>query len=382
MQQEKAMIIQETNRTIVERIEHSGKKAVRKTFKNMEQERFERIMRIMFNNSISPEIIDTDPATCSYVMPYYPYTLNQYLQEKGDEVDKCKLVTRLALGLFDLWQHGYIHRDVHANNVFITNAGVLLLGDWEHVHPRKIGNSFIYSPDLVGGHGIRAYWDKGCKADIGTVLGIDKEFAVDCVRESLVESLEESGGAYWERTSKGQIYGDINVPGFNVAGRRDPKARLDQFGIDFTDKTVLDIGCNAGAISFEAFNRGASKVTGIELLMPRVSAARSIANFAGIDDKVWFHQRNFDKTAIGVKYDIVCAFAVDHQTQQPESFYRKLFNATGDTLLFESSKQPEFRGWCMQQLGEAGFGYVKYIGESSASDKKHRSRMCYIAKRK
>jgi 2-polyprenyl-3-methyl-5-hydroxy-6-metoxy-1,4-benzoquinol methylase len=377
------MILQESNRTRVEKIVHEGRACIRKTFKKLDEQSFADLITVMWHNSITPELIEINKEQCFFIRPYYPYNLQEYLDAKDGQANRRSLGAHLALGLFDLWNQGYIHRDVHANNIYINEAGTLFLCDWEHVCKREQGVPFWASPDLLGGSGAHAYWDKGQTADINTVLGLDSKFAINKTREALVHALERGGGAYWERLSKGQIYGTINVAGFRQGGRRDPVARLDQFCIDFTGKTVLDIGCNNGSISFEAFNRGASKVLGLELLLPRVNAARSIANFAGINNKVWFYQHNFDKIAVpNAPFDIVCAFAIDHQTQQPKEFYKKLYAVTGETLLFESSKQPEYRCWCMKQLEEAGFGYVKYIGESSASDKKHRSRMCYIARKK
>lgn len=379
------MFRHETNRTIVEEIVHAGQRAILKRFKKIEAWQFDDIIAKMLHSSIAPELLNIDYRGFSYIMPFYPYTLRTYLDAKDGQADRRMLGTKLALGLFNLWEQGFIHRDVHANNIFITEEGQLILGDWEHVHPKPQGIPFERSPDLIGNHSVHAFWDKGCVADINTVLGLNSRFAVNCVKDLLVRLLEHSGGAYWERISKGQVYGDINVPVFHYPGRRNPKGRLNQFGINFTDKTVLDIGCNAGSISFEVLNRHACKVIGLELIHERVVAARSIANFAGLDYKAEFLHHNIDTDPIDFnKYrcDIVCAFAVDHQTQQPETFYKKLYELTGEVLLFESSKQPEYRCWCMKQLENAGFGYVKYVGDSTYSDKKRRPRMCYVAKKK
>ena len=77
----------------------------------------------------------------------------------------------------------------------------------------------------------------------------------------------------------------------------------------------------------------------------------------------------------------MCAFAIDHQTKDSGQLYKNLFSLTKETLLFESSRQPQFKDWCRSQLQDVGFSSVKYIGESSASDKNGRSRMLYIARK-
>jgi hypothetical protein len=375
------MIIQDTPRTTVECISHQGKRCIKKTFKKIGLIDFETMITVMFHNSITPEIIDIDPENRSFIRPYYPYNLRDYLVAKDGEADRHSLGTHLALGLFDLWNQGYIHRDVHAENIYVSEAGVLFLCDWEHVCERESGIPFWHSPDFVGGGGVHAFWDKGCRVDINTILGLDSMFVINIAKEALVRSLEHSGGAYWERLSKGQIYGSIDVPGFKQEGRRDPKARLDQFRVNLAGKTVLDLGCNAGAMSFEAFNRGASKVMGLELLAPRIDTARSIANFAGIDDRVSFYQHNFDRAyAIpNAPFDVVFAFAIDHQTSCRLSLYRLLCEVTSEVLLLESSLQKEHHNDIMNDLAHAGFKTVEYVGDSTASDRKKRCRMCYRA---
>jgi hypothetical protein len=244
--------------------------------------------------------------------------------------------------------------------------------------------AFFDSPDLKGGYGTHAHWDKGGHVDIGRILGLDSRFAVNMAKEALTLSLKDSGGAYWERLSAGQIYGTIDVPGFFQEGRRDPKVRLDQFGVDLYGKTVLDMGSNAGAMSFEALNRGATHVRGLELLGPRVQTANLIARFAGIDDRVVFHKIDFNKDISEYQLpmlpaDVVFAFAIDHQVESRPYLYDLLWHCTHDVLLFESSQQREFQTQIMRDLMEAGFKTVEYVGESTASDKKRRCRMCYRA---
>lgn len=66
-----------------------------------------------------------------------------------------------------------------------------------------------------------------------------------------------------EKINSKEWYHAIEVaPGITTPGRYNPKPYLDTMGFpnDFTEKTVLDIGCYDGFFSFEAERRGAKRV--------------------------------------------------------------------------------------------------------------------------
>jgi len=374
------MILQETARAIVTVVEYQGQQAVKKTFKKMELERFCEIMRIMFETPRSVRQLAIDIDERSYVMPFYPYTLVSYMEKKDGQADIRSLGRQLALCLFDLWINDYYHCDLHGDNIYVTENGQLFLGDWEHIIKREKGVPFWKSPDLIGGREVHAFWDKRGEVDINKILGVDSRFAVNIAREALRSSLNESGGAYHERVSKGQVYGSIRVPGFEQEGRRDPKARLDQFDVELHGKTILDLGCNAGAMSFEALNRGALYVIGIDLIAQRIQTAKEIASFAGLDDRAEFHKMDFDALFLDIdRADITFAFAIDHQTKDRGQLYDLLYRMTGELLLFESSLQKEYKNDIVFHLQQAGFKVVEYIGDSTESDRKKRCRMCFKA---
>ena len=376
------MIVQETNRTIVEKIVDGNTVIIKKIFKDgWLQKHPNTITRVvgLLQSALSP-ILPTviNVGSNFYTLKYYPYTLTEYIANSMANINH--FAESIALGLFDLWRYGVIHNDVHGNNIVVSADGVnLKLIDFERISVKPRGIPFANSPDLIGGGNTHAHWDKHGQVDLSTILKLGSQHAIEVVRQYLINQLKASGGAYYERISKGQIYGSYDLPGFKVDGRRDPKARLDQFNVDLTNKTVLDLGCNAGSMSFEAINRGAASVVGLELITQRVEVAKSISHFVGLNHKMKFLNINFDINNIdALKSDVVFAFAIDHQTADIHRLYHNLYHITNETLLFETSRQPEYQEWCKQQLMNAGFKSVVYIGESSASDKKHRSRMDYI----
>jgi 2-polyprenyl-3-methyl-5-hydroxy-6-metoxy-1,4-benzoquinol methylase len=83
-----------------------------------------------------------------------------------------------------------------------------------------------------------------------------------------------------ERRSNYQSY---FLKGEYVEGSRDTEYRFTEMKIpkDLTGKTVLDLGCCHGAMSIEAFRRGAHKVTGIDFQKEYIKCAENISRANG-----------------------------------------------------------------------------------------------------
>jgi len=66
-------------------------------------------------------------------------------------------------------------------------------------------------------------------------------------------------------------------------GSRDTAYRMDQMGIahDLTGNTVLDLGCNLGAMCVESYRRGARLVSGIDYEQDYIDCARDLARYNG-----------------------------------------------------------------------------------------------------
>jgi len=378
------MILQETSRTKVELHDIDGQKTVQKTFKNIKPERFQQIIKAMLSCKKSGGVIpilsigvDSQP---SYLMPYCEQTLTKYIKEHPDQKDR--VLEQLSRTLFELWNSGFIHNDVHGNNVLMDYSGNPMLIDFEHCSIRPNDVPFIHSPDLVGGGKTHAHWNKPGEVDLGVLIGGNNISVAKIADLVIRKAYNECSGPFWERVTKNQVYGTIDIPHFKIDGRRNASDRLDKFGIDLAGKTVLDLGCNTGHMCFEAMNRGATRVTGLEYIAPRAAAANLVSTFVGWGHKAQFHHCDFDVDDLSShRSDITFAFAIDHQAKDAQKLYRNLYELTNETLLFETSRQPEFREWCKDQLLKVGFSSVDYIGESSSSDRKSRSRMDYIVRK-
>lgn len=195
-------------------------------------------------------------------------------------------------------------------------------------------------------------------------------------------------------TRRHGIYSSFTLDGLDdMIAVRDTKRRFYEFGIpdDLTGKTFLDLGCNVGAMSFEAARRGAI-VTGVEYREDRVYLCNVIASKWNLDAK--FYQADFNgKDPNGVVYfptedmnkwckphDIVMCCSVDEYINDLESFYAMLRDLCSDQLYFECNVQ---HGQNIEDtiaiLERAGFPIVTYLG-SGHSGGISRKRKIYRAK--
>jgi 2-polyprenyl-3-methyl-5-hydroxy-6-metoxy-1,4-benzoquinol methylase len=112
---------------------------------------------------------------------------------------------------------------------------------------------------------------------------------------------------------------------------------LDKHGFpqDFTGKTVLDIGCNAGFYSFVAKLRGAKSVLGVDHQREYINEALLMREILGID--VEFRQGDGHELAEGAgPYDIVINTGVIYHLQNPMDFLSKVANVTREMMYLET----------------------------------------------
>jgi 2-polyprenyl-3-methyl-5-hydroxy-6-metoxy-1,4-benzoquinol methylase len=137
------------------------------------------------------------------------------------------------------------------------------------------------------------------------------------------------------------LYGSFHYDKFNYTKCwRDTLQRFDQFCIpkDLSGKTVLDIGSNTGAMSFEFARRGA-KVTGLEYNRERVSVCNELRDYLEVDAE--FHHVDLNLSipdSISCQeYDIVCCCAVDAYVDDQAVLYKFVSDMAKDTCYFESN---------------------------------------------
>ena len=149
--------------------------------------------------------------------------------------------------------------------------------------------------------------------------------------------------------------GDVRTRGF----RNDRTEFLDQ--IDFSGKTVLDLGSNLGELSREARARGASLVDGFEYDPYFIEIAELVNAFNGTT-RVSFYQRDIgDPEIYTERYDMVLAFAV--MGQGAAKTMGRIAEIT-DVLVLETHRlQGNFEEHYMGPVSRY-FPYHRMLGES------------------
>lgn len=169
------------------------------------------------------------------------------------------------------------------------------------------------------------------------------------------------------------LYSTIDLTGFeelNKTAIRDTRARFNAMGIkesSFTEKVLLDIGCNIGHMLFEATTCGFPISYGLEQALYIVEAGNAIADYLKVSDRITIQQADANSlTKDGLKnltgekqFDIVFCFAVEGYIKNPEVFYRLLKDVTKEVLYFEPNNHKI--NWNVDTLLKLGFKAVKKV---------------------
>ena len=146
-----------------------------------------------------------------------------------------------------------------------------------------------------------------------------------------IENLEE----YKKWISKQNWYQTIHLKkGLITQGKLNTDSRIQWFDeFNFSNKTVLDIGCNSGQYSMYAKKAGASKVTGLDINENRIYQAKMLALNEDID--VNFHLAGIDQVSSFGKFDIVICIAVVTEVENVLMALRSIRDATNKTAILE-----------------------------------------------
>jgi len=146
-----------------------------------------------------------------------------------------------------------------------------------------------------------------------------------------IENLEE----YKKWINEQNWYQTINLKqGLATTGKLNTDSRIPWFDkFDFSNKTVLDIGCNSGQYSLYAKKAGARSVTGLDVNENRIYQAKMLALNEDID--VDFHLAGIDRATDFGKFDIVICIAVVTEVENVLMALRSIRDATNKTAILE-----------------------------------------------
>ena len=146
-----------------------------------------------------------------------------------------------------------------------------------------------------------------------------------------IENLEE----YKKWITEQNWYQTIHLKqGLVTTGKLNTDSRIPWFDkFNFTNKTVLDIGCNSGQYSLYAKKAGARTVTGLDVNENRIYQAKMLALNEDID--VDFHLAGIDRAPEFGKFDIVICIAVVTEVENVLMALRSIRDATNKTAILE-----------------------------------------------
>ncbi len=164
----------------------------------------------------------------------------------------------------------------------------------------------------------------------------------------------------WEQSIHNKIEGRSYQSLWGEDAMRDTEHRLSVMRfdeIDFTGKTVLDVGCNVGVFAREALERGAVRAVGVD--HEKAHVAYQLSNWLG------YWQADFLPLSLPDQWDVVRT-----QTQLDRFdivlFLAVILHVEGldprvrcDLLLFEGHRKPRE---CYQPKLEAAFDQVDFLG--------------------
>jgi tRNA (mo5U34)-methyltransferase len=146
---------------------------------------------------------------------------------------------------------------------------------------------------------------------------------------------------------------------------------------DLRDRTVLDIGCNAGYYSIEMKRRGAERVVGIDFDDGYLAQARFAAEVNGLD--IDFRRLSvYDVACLGERFDIVFFMGVLYHLRHPLLALDLLYeHVVGDLLVFQSMQRgarevrelkPDYHFWEREVFDDPGFPRMHFIENCYAQD--------------
>lgn len=120
---------------------------------------------------------------------------------------------------------------------------------------------------------------------------------------------------------------------------------------DLSERSVLDIGCNAGFIALEAARRGASDVLGVDIRQGYVDQARFCAEVTGLnaDFEVW---DVYELDQLGRQFDVVFLVGVLYHCANIARAVDQVATVAADLLIVESAIQP----------GYDDLPFLRYVG--------------------
>lgn len=156
-----------------------------------------------------------------------------------------------------------------------------------------------------------------------------------------VSSIEEREKILKDTATLGPWYQSFNLADWlRIEAVHDGDSVLDcldllGFPRDFSGKTVLDVGCNAGYYSFVAKSRGAERVVAVELDRHFVRQAQYMSTLLGLEVQFLRDDVHNVDTRLGI-FDVIICSGLMYHIPDPTNVLARLSDVCADTILIES----------------------------------------------
>jgi len=197
-----------------------------------------------------------------------------------------------------------------------------------------------------------------------------KKQVIDASQSFATKKMGRPGENRLYTTNPDVAYCSFYTPNFTIRpeeAQRNSAKRFARFGIEedsLKNKTLLDLGCNIGAMLFQASNMGISAGLGLEYDGDKVEISKNIAAMSNLE-MLTFRQGDLDiLTANDIgEFDVVFSLAVEGHVRDRDRFFNLLGAITKQTLYFEGNLTCPVED-AKAKLKSAGFGDIVFIGYS------------------
>ncbi len=191
----------------------------------------------------------------------------------------------------------------------------------------------------------------------------------------------KTSGSYYSALQYPAGYHSIDIDGHRLQGKRDPASRLERIPLDFSGKTLLDIGCNQGGMLFELDHTIKSGV-GIDYDPRMINAANRIKALRGANN-LQFYVFDLEKEPLALIEDLIPAPKVDVVFLLAVCMWLKNWRSViscaasiSDMMVFESNGTESQQAAQIAYLNEL-YRDVTLLAEHSDDDPKQKKRKLF-----
>ena len=177
-------------------------------------------------------------------------------------------------------------------------------------------------------------------------------------------------------------YHTIDILGVRLQGQREPRSRLTMAPIDFTGKTVLDLGCNQGGMLHPIHDK-VKWAVGVDYDSHMINVANKIKCVNGADNLSFF-VIDLERESLNIIRDFLPDLQVDVVFLLSVCMWIENWREVIDfaqmissSMLFESNGTPQQQRDQVNYL-ERKYHSVQALSESSTDDPNQRNRALYF----